>query len=71
MEATFQVSIYSARAKGPIVFDTVAQAVRAAVQRQKVGVIVDTFIDAERDDYEDKTRLYRKTFDVRAWYRET
>ena len=28
------------------------------------------FLDSERDDYEDDTKLYRKSFDVRVWYRE-
>ena len=28
------------------------------------------YLDGERDDYEDDTELYRKSFDVRFWYRE-
>ena len=27
-------------------------------------------ITGERDDYEDETNLYRKSYDVRVWYRE-
>ena len=33
--------------------------------------VLDTFIDAERDDYEENTKLFRKSFDIRAWYRES
>ena len=26
------------------------------------------YLDAERDEYEDETKLYRKSYDVRVWY---
>ena len=29
------------------------------------------FLEAERDDFEEDTKLFRKSYDVRAWYRET
>ena len=32
---------------------------------------MDIFLDAERDDFEDDTELYRKSFDCRVWYTET
>ena len=44
---------------------------RMALQRYRGGTILDTFIDAERDDYEENTELFRKSFDIRPWYRET
>ena len=49
----------------------VVQAVRAALQRQASGDAIDMYLDAERDDYEEDTDLYRKSYDVRVWYRET
>ena len=52
-------------------FDTLAQDVRAVLQRQRVSGAIDMFLDAERDDYEEDTSLYRKSFDVRVWYRES
>ena len=43
-----------------------------ALQRYKRrGHVSDTFVDAERDDYEENTELFRKSFDIRPWYRET
>ena len=71
VEATYQVDIYGARAAGPAAFDVVAQAARGVLQRHRGGVVQDTFIDAERNDYEDDTELFRKSFDIRMWYTET
>ena len=70
VEAVIQVDVYASRHMGYGAFDTVAQAVRSAIQRQRGGLVMDTYIDGERDSYEDDTDLYRKSFDVRAWYRE-
>ena len=30
----------------------------------------DMMLEGERDDFEDETNLYRKSYDVRAWYRD-
>ena len=35
------------------------------------GDAIDMFLEAERDDFEEDTNLFRKSYDVRAWYRET
>ena len=73
MEATIQVDVYSAKGKGYEEFNTLAQAVRAVLQRQRTSGpngAIDMFLDGERDDYEDDTKLYRKSYDVRVWYRE-
>ena len=69
--ATIQVDVYGAKASGYGAFTAVTEAVRAALQRQSSGAVIDMYLDAERDEYEDETELYRKTYDVRAWYRET
>ena len=71
VEATIQVDLYALHSAGWTAFDATAQAVRAALQRVSNTDIIDAFIDAERDDYEEDTELYRKSFDVRTWYRET
>ena len=73
--ATIQVDVYGDEEKGYEAFADVADAVRMALQRYRSKshpfIILDTFIDAERDDYEENTKLFRKSFDIRAWYRET
>ena len=69
--ATIQVDVYGAKATGYGAFSVVTEAVRRALQRQSSGAVIDMYLDAERDDYEDETDLYRKSYDVRAWYRET
>ena len=71
--ATIQVDVYGDEEKGYEAFADVADAVRMALQRLGTGptppvTILDTFIDAERDDYEENTKLFRKSFDIRAWY---
>ena len=71
VEATIQVDVYKPRAEGYGTFNTLVQSVRGALQRARGSDVIDIFIDAERDDYEDDTELLRKTFDVRVWYRET
>ena len=70
VEATIQVDVYSPKASGWPVFNALAEAVRAALQREASGNVIQMFLDADRDDYEDDTDLYRKSYDVRAWYRE-
>ena len=75
VETIMQVDVYGARSQGASAFATVATEVRRAVQRQRgvAGTVTvsDTFIDGERDDYEDETNLYRKSYDIRVWYGET
>ena len=66
VEPTIQVDVYGRAALGQQAFDAVTGTVLSALNE-----IADTFIDAERDDYEDDTELLRKSFDVRVWYRET
>ena len=70
VDATIQVDIYSLAGAGYDAAAVVVQAVRAALQRQASGDAIDMFLEAERDDYEEETGLYRKSYDVRAWYRE-
>ena len=74
VEPVIQVDIYGHQSGGYEAFADVADAVRVALQRysdvDSGGDILDTFIDAERDDYEENTELYRKSFDIRPWYRE-
>ena len=71
VRAVIQVDIYSPRAAGFSAFETLGRAVRAALQRQPSGTVTDIFLDAERDDYEDDTELYRKSYDFGVWYTET
>ena len=71
VQATIQVDVYGHEGKGYGEFADVADAVRMALQRYSGGTILDTYIDAERDDYEENTKLFRKSFDIRPWYRET
>ena len=75
VEPIIQVDIYGRRDVGYGAHVTVADAVRSALQRYRdesaTPPIYDIFIEAERDDYEDDTELYRKSFDLRAWYRES
>ena len=71
VEGTWQVDLYSQFSGGYAPHNTTADAVRQALQRRATGDIIDTYIDAERDDYEEDTGLLRKSFDVRVWYRET
>ena len=69
--ATIQVDVYGAKATGYAAFYNLAGDVRAVLQRQRISGAIDMFLDAERDDYEEDTSLYRKSFDVRVWYRES
>ena len=71
VEVTFQLDIYGQSSQAEAAFALVTTAVRKAVQRQTFGNVEDVFLDNESDDYEDETDLIRKSFDVRAWYRET
>ena len=41
-----------------------------ALQRQHSGDAIDMMLEGERDDYEEDTELFRKSYDVRVWYRE-
>ena len=74
VEPTVQVDVYGRRAAGPEAHISVADAVRRALQRHSdassTPPIIDIYIDGERDDYEEDTELFRKSFDVRAWYEE-
>ena len=71
VQATIQVDVYGDEGKGYEAFADVADDVRVALQRYRGGAILDTYIDAERDDFEENTKLFRKSFDIRPWYRET
>ena len=71
VEATIQVDIYSQKGSGFPAHRALTEAVRAALQRQHSGSTIDMMLEAERDDYEENTDLYRKSYDVRTWYRET
>jgi hypothetical protein len=71
VEATIQVDVYSERGSGFPGHVTLTEAVRAALQRQHSGSVIDMMLETERDDYEEDTNIYRKSYDVRTWYRET
>ena len=71
VEPTIQVDVYDLHSKGQTSFDVLTTAVRRALSRKSRGDGIDNFLDAERDDYEEGTELSRKSYDVRAWYRET
>ena len=71
VEPVIQVDVYGHESAGYGAFWDVADAVRVALQRYSGGTILDTFIDTERDDYEENTELFRKSFDIRPWHRET
>ena len=74
VEPTIQVDVYAGEGAGQQAFYELADAVRVALQRysdaSSTPRIVDTTIEAERDDYEPDTQLFRKSFDIRAWYSE-
>ena len=69
--ATIQVDVYGHKSAGYGAFNVVTEAVRGVLQRQSSGEVIDMYLDAERDEYEDDTDLYRRSYDVRVWYRET
>ena len=71
VEATIQVDVYSHRGDGFAAHETLIEEVRAALQRQHSGNAIDMMLETERDDYEEDTNLYRTSYDVRTWYRET
>ena len=71
VEPVIQVDVYGHEGEGYEAFADVADAVRTVLQRYSGGAILDIYLDAERDDYEENTELFRKSFDCRAWYRET
>ena len=73
-EGTFQVDVYSRRDKGFSAFLTVAKAVGDALERFSNLTLTPAldvaYVENERDLYEDETELFRKSYDVRTWYRE-
>ena len=71
VEPVIQIDVYSHQSAGAGVFYSLLDEVRRALQRYRGGTVSDTYIDAERDDYEENTELFRKSFDIRPWYRET
>ena len=71
VEATIQVDVYGEETMGEVAFETLTDKVRVALQRTRGPDADALFIDADRDAYEDDTKLLRRTFDVRVWYRET
>lgn len=72
--ALIQVDIFGEIDAGYPAFSAVYTAVRQSLQRFKdptgTPSVDDVFIERDADDYEDETRLYRKTYDFRIWYRE-
>ena len=61
-----QVDVYDDHAKGEASFQALVRSVRIALDLPRDG----NFLDTDRDDYEDDTKLDRKSYDVRVWYRE-
>ena len=70
-EPTIQVDVYANRSEGYEAFKTTASAVETALDLYSGGQVEVTYIDEERDDFEENTELFRKSFDIRPWYRET
>ena len=70
VEPVIQVDVYGEEGRGMRRLRT-CRCGEDGLQRHRGGAILDTFIDAERDDYEENTELFRKSFDIRPWYRET
>ena len=72
IEATLQVDVYGHRNDGAVAFQAVVDEVESALDRYKSATttppILASYIDNERDDYEDETQLYRKSYDLRTWY---
>ena len=69
-EPTIQVDVYGHQSGGYEAFKTVAKAVETTLDLHAAGNVEVTYIDEERDDYEENTELFRKSFDIRPWYRE-
>ena len=73
-EGTFQVDVYSRSGEGLSAFLTVAKAVGDALERFSnltlTPALEVAYVENERDLYEDETELFRKSYDVRTWYRE-
>ena len=67
VEPVIQVDVYSHQSAGYEAFADVVDDVRQALQRYRGGAVSDTFINAERADYEEDTELFRTSFDVRPW----
>ena len=67
-EPTIQVDVYAHRSEGYEAFKTTASAVETALDLYSGGQVEVTYIDEERDDYEENTELFRKSFDIRSWY---
>ena len=65
VEPTIQVDLYASKADGYAAFGGLAETVLSALEG-----IAETFIDNERDDFEDDTNLYRKSYDAKVWYLE-
>ena len=72
IEATVQIDVYGEAEKGAPAFQSVVDEVEAALDRYKSATttppILASYIDNARDDYEDETGLYRKSYDLRTWY---
>ena len=75
VEATIQVDLYEHHSRGYGALQALADQVRAAFQRvdspTSTPPIYDVFVEAERDDYEPDTHLFRRSFDFRIWYGES
>lgn len=75
VEPVIQIDVYGEHESGYLAFATVANAVLTSLHRYRnltaTPPIYDTFIDAQRDDYEENTKLFRRSYDIRPWYRET
>lgn len=70
-EPRIQVDVYSHQSDGYAAFEAVFRAVETALDLFNGGAVDVTYIEDERDDYEENTELFRKSFDVRPWYRAT
>ena len=73
VEAMIQVDVYSRRIVGYDQLNALGESVRTVLQRvssQGTPPVYDVYIDSERDEYEDDTDLFRKSFDLRIWYEE-
>lgn len=74
VNAVYQVDLYGRHTAGRAPLLQLAGLVLAVLQRAKdpstTPPIYDVFIEAERDDFEDSTELWLKSYDIRIWYGE-
>lgn len=73
IDALIQVDVFGHLTAGYAAFSAVTDAVIAALSRHEDASapkpLIDVLIESERDDFEEDTETFRKSIDIRAWYR--